>query len=443
VLNRYQKTFLGIAVLATFGVSAFSALAQQQAQAPAGQAQQGQQAPSGKQWKDRAEYDMYDAIIKATDPNKKLALINSWKEKYPNTDYSDERLQLYLLTYQQLGQGAKMVDVAKEMLAKDPKSLQAMATITALTPDLNNTAPDALDLGEKAARGIVQMEKPQGTADAEWNNLKAAAHRTLGWVAMQKKDNETAEQEFKQSLKINPNNGVLSYWLGTVIVAQKKPEKQSEALYHFARAVSYDGQNAVPAQGRQQIETYLSKAYNSFHGQDPKGLTELKTLAKSSPFPPADFKIKSATEIAIEEENRLKETNPPLALWMGIKKQLTDTNGEQYFADNLKGAAVPGGAAGVQKLKGTLIAHKPAARPTELVLGLADPTLPEVTLKLDSALPGKAEPGTEIEFEGVPSAFTKDPEFMVTFDVERDKLAGWPAQAAPATKKKAPVRRKK
>ena len=440
MLNRYQKTFLGIAVLASFGVSALSALAQEQAQAPAGQAQQGQQAPSGKQWKDRAEYDMYDAIIKATDPNKKLALINSWKEKYPTTDYSDERLQLYLLTYQQMGQGAKMVEIAKELLAKDPKSLQAMATITALTPDLNNTSPDALDLGEKAARGIVQMEKPQGTADAEWNNLKAAAHRTLGWIAMQRKDNETAEQEFKQSLKINPNNGVLSYWLGTVIVAQKKPEKQSEALYHFARAVAYDGQNAVPAQGRQQIETYLSKAYNSYHGQDPKGLAELKTLAKSSPFPPEDFKIKSATEIAIEEENRLKETNPPLALWMGIKKQLTDTNGEQYFSDNLKGAAVPGGAAGVQKLKGTLIAHKPAARPTELVLGLADPTLPEVTLKLDSALPGKAEPGTEIEFEGVPSAFTKDPEFMVTFDVERDKITGWPAQA-PA--RRAPVRRKK
>jgi tetratricopeptide (TPR) repeat protein len=434
---------MGFAVLATLGVSALSALAQQQGQAPAGQAQQGQQAPAGKQWKDRAEYDMYDAIVKGTDPSKKLALINSWKEKYPNTDYSDERLQLYLLTYQQLGQGAKMVEVAKEMLAKDPKSLQAMATITALTPDLNNTSPEALDLGEKAARGIVAMEKPQGTPDPEWNNLKAAAHRTLGWVAMQRKDNETAEQEFKESLKINPNNGVLSYWLGTVIVAQKKPEKQSEALYHFARAVAYDGQSAVPPQGRQQIETYLSKAYNSFHGQDPKGLAELKALAKSAPFPPEGFKIKSATEIAVEEENRLKETNPPLALWMGIKKQLTDTAGEQYFADNLKGAAVPGGAAGVTKLKGTLIAHKPAARPTELVLGLADPTIPEVTLKLDSPLAGKAAPGTELEFEGVPADFTKDPEFMLTFDVEKDKVVGWPAQAAPATKRKGTVRRKK
>ena len=56
-------------------------------------------------------------------------------------------------------------------------------------------------------------------------------------------------------------------------------------------------------------------------------------------------------------------------------------------------------------------------------------------------MPGKAEPGAEIEFEGVASGFTKEP-FTVTFDVEgRDKIGGWPAAAparkAPAGKKKA------
>ena len=37
---------------------------------------------------------------------------------------------------------------------------------------------------------------------------------------------------------------------------------------------------------------------------------------------------------------------------------------------------------------------------------------------------------------GVPTAFTKDP-FMLTFAVEsKDKIEGWPAQAAPAPKKR-------
>jgi len=48
-----------------------------------------------------------------------------------------------------------------------------------------------------------------------------------------------------------------------------------------------------------------------------------------------------------------------------------------------------------------------------------------------------------IQFEGVPSAFTKDP-FMLTFDVDsKDKIAGWPAQAAPPAKKRVVPRKKK
>ena len=52
-------------------------------------------------------------------------------------------------------------------------------------------------------------------------------------------------------------------------------------------------------------------------------------------------------------------------------------------------------------------------------------------------MPGKADKGTEIQFEGVPTAFTKDP-FMLTFDVQgKDKIEGWPAQATAPVKKRA------
>ena len=62
-------------------------------------------------------------------------------------------------------------------------------------------------------------------------------------------------------------------------------------------------------------------------------------------------------------------------------------------------------------------------KPKELVLAI-DNSAGDVTLKLDGALPGKMEPGGEIEFEGIAKSFTKDP-FMVTFDTERTKLSGW------------------
>jgi hypothetical protein len=62
---------------------------------------------------------------------------------------------------------------------------------------------------------------------------------------------------------------------------------------------------------------------------------------------------------------------------------------------------------------------------------VGDGTTPDATLVLDAPLPGKADPGVQIEFSGVPSSFTKDP-YMVTFDVEKKKIVGWPGKEAPA-----------
>ena len=142
---------------------------------------------------------------------------------------------------------------------------------------------------------------------------------------------------------------------------------------------------------------------------------------------------KTATEILEEKQAEFEKSNPQLALWKKIKDALVAENGAQYW-ESLKGTAPP-------KLKGKLVQQKPAIKPKELVLSV-DEDKPQVTLKLENPLPGKAEAGTELQFEGVPSEFTKDP-FMLTFTVDsKDKIEGWPAQAAPPPAKKV-IRRKK
>jgi len=258
---------------------------------------------------------------------------------------------------------------------------------------------------------------------------------------MQRKNNEVAEQNFVKSLQINPNAGDVAYWMGTVVLAQKKPEKQSLALYEFARAAAYDGPGGLNPQGRQQIDTYLTKAYTTYHG-DTTGLAELKTQAKANPLPPADFKIKSAMEVAAEKEEELKKTNPELALWLNIKGQLLAPEGQQYFDSSMKGAAVP-------KLKGWLVSAKPAARSKELMVSMEAKDQPaNVTLKLVNsegtaiALAGKPEVGGEIEFEGVGDAFTKEP-FMVTFNVEKAKITGLKEEKVAPAAKKGTVHKKK
>jgi tetratricopeptide (TPR) repeat protein len=436
-VQHFLRRLTWISAIAMAGAILGSAQTSQPAQSD--QAAPAAPAEKKKNYKDQQEYTLYDSVTKETDATKKLALLNTWKEKYPDSDFKPDRLQLFLTTYQQLGQPAKMIDTAKEILALTPKDITALYWITFLTPTAGNVSADALDTAEKAANGLLAAEKPAPVKDEDWTKAKAqtdaAAYTTLGWVAMQRKNDDAAEQNFKKSLAIDPKAAQVSYWLGTVILGEKKAEKQSEALFDFARAATYDGPEALNPDGRQKIDAYLTKVYTTLHG-DTSGLADLKALAKASAMPPADFKIKTGAEIASEKDEALKKSNPQLALWKSIKDSLAAADGEKYF-ESVKGAGLPGGANGVTKFKGWLVKADPATKSKELMVSMEGKDQPaDVTLKLvgedgktAAPLTGKPELGDEIEFEGIGDSFTKEP-FMVTFDVEKAKISGLKVEPA-------------
>ena len=64
---------------------------------------------------------------------------------------------------------------------------------------------------------------------------------------------------------------------------------------------------------------------------------------------------------------------------------------------------------------------------------------------MEEPLPGKMDPGGEIEFSGTAKAYTKEP-FMLTFEVEKEDISGWtgkgPAGPARTGAKKAPGKKK-
>jgi hypothetical protein len=67
--------------------------------------------------------------------------------------------------------------------------------------------------------------------------------------------------------------------------------KVSQALFFYARAATYEGPGSLAAQGRQQLDEFLRKAYSTYYGNNQVGLNELKSLAKTMPFPPQAFLI--------------------------------------------------------------------------------------------------------------------------------------------------------
>lgn len=432
------------------------------------------QAPAQKNWKDQQEYALYTEIIKPdAQPAARLQNLEKWKSSYPQSEYADTRMKIYLITYQQMNNHRAAFDTATEILKTDPNDAasiqEILGFIRALMPQQPNATLSAqnkadLETAEKVARGLLANpdavygadKKPQGVADDAWAKTKPTmvnfAQFTLGYIGVTQKDTAKAQAELNKTLQADASNAQASYMLAGVLLAQQKehPEEMPLALFEYARAASYDGPGALDANTRKNIDGFLTKAYTTYHGS-AQGLDQVKTLAKASAMPPADFKIKSTVDIAKEEEEKRQaaaKENPMLAFWNDIKEGVTQADAAKAaeYWEAMKGAGfppadkVPGG-----KFKGKLISATPETRPKELKIAVEKPDVADVTLVLEEPLPGKMDPGGDISFFGTAEDLSKSP-YMITFKVTKEDIEGWtgkgPAAPRPAgATKKAPAKK--
>jgi len=65
-----------------------------------------------------------------------------------------------------------------------------------------------------------------------------------------------------------------------------------------------------------------------------------------------------------------------------------------------------------------------------LTIGLIDPARAEIVVKLVTAFPNDADPGTVLEFEGIADAVSRNP-FALTVLSDPSKISGWPAAPPP------------
>jgi tetratricopeptide (TPR) repeat protein len=412
---------------------------------------------------DQAEYNLLTEAAKSLSAGnfaKAITDLDAWKAKYPKSDLAPNRLAFYVQAYAGAKQHDQAVSAAGELLSGDIDAAVGDAgsvvrvLFGAVLSAQQIPAPTAaqLEVAQKAAKLLGSYEKkPDGVPDANWAQARAQMRTTsaaaLIWVslapglqAMSKKDCATAETIYTKALAEYPDSAQAAWSLGTAqrCLYPKQPEKASAALYAFARAAVVDPVKGVadPKWQKGTVEPYVRQFYNRYHGEDAEGLKQLLAAAAQSPTPPAGFHIKSMTEIAEEKERQFAQSNPQLALWMKVKGALAASEGEAYFASSLKDTAVP-------QLRGVLLEAKPACRPKELLVIVPMPDAPrpteaEILLKLDKPIAGKPAPGTEFQWQGVPSAFTAQP-FLLTMDTESAKLdgiKGAPCGVAPARKKR-------
>ena len=382
---------------------------------------------------DRSEYDMVLTIRAEAVPQKRLVLLDQWKAKYPKTELLQVRRELYFSAYQSLGDNVQMLSVAREMVAAGGDNLVGLYWTTLLVPESKEVSPDLLGAGEQAARQLLAgldkyfgaAARPAATTPEAWKKrrteVELLAHRALGWIQWQRADYPGAEAEFAKYLSLDPNGAEISAWYGTVLALDRQPGTQAPALWHLARAASYRGAGALPDGQRRHLNGVLERLYTTYHG-DSTGLDELRTAAAAATMPPAGLTIETASAIALrKQDEELNRTNPQLAAWIRMRRQLEAPDGDTYFA-GIHGTPLP-------KLKGTLLRATPTNKPKELVLGVGDATAEEVILKLETAFPNEAEFGTVLEFEGTIDAFTRTP-FTLTVITNPEMIEGWPAPPA-------------
>ena len=405
-MNRGRKFHLLLACIALVGWASLS------------------QAQEASQWKNRAEYDAFTTITKATDPAQKVELADKYLTDYPETNFPDKVYEMKLKAYQQSNNTAKLEETAAKLLELKPDHFAATYILSYLTPRTDMAQdPAKLDravaLAQKGLGLVDALKKPPNASDdqfnAQKNQQKAVFHQTAGFVALQKKDYSAAATHLKQSSELNDKDALGFYWLGLAYLSPKPPEYDA-GIWAMARATSISGPAALPAATQTEVKTYLTKVYISRHG-DEEGLQELLAQAGTTAAPPYGFHVAT-----IDEQERFKpqepEPEPVRELTVKAEELGTFTDIQNYLQAGgekemdtwilLEGQVLP--------LPGRVVSStstviKLAVAPDAIAAeGVSDV---EVTLSAPLTGP-ELEVGKDIEFEGTITAYTNQP-FLLKF----------------------------
>ncbi len=375
--------------------------------------------PQEKQYKDRAEYDIITKVYGEADPAGKLALLDEWTSKYPETDYHLERSRFYLDSYQKTGKMPEAIEAAKELLGKVPGDFTANYVITLFSPNLGKADDATIETAMTASNGLIEAlpkqfgAKPDTVAQEAWDSARTqaetAALQTLGWAQMQKRDNTAAEESFEKVLALDPSRGQVSYWLGQVVLAQNEASKFDLAFFSFARAALYDGPNAMTPEGRAQVLDYVQNLIKKNFGDESFELywPKFEAMAKAGALPTERIELKSSQQLQFEAEQKSRKENPLLWQFKDLKTALTGPSGDGTWGA-LNGALTP-------KMRMYVRSATPPERPATINFSSEPGGAVEVVLNLENRRRTGVRSGTMLTFEGVAAGLSKEP-FRLTLN---------------------------
>jgi len=235
---------------------------------PAGQAApaagQAAAAPQGKrkpQAKTKPEYDAYNAAIALTDPAALEKAADDFAAKFPD---SELRTGLYTLTmerYQTSNNGAKMMEMARKVLAIDGDDPAALARLAVGL--LDSTRDTDLDKDQKFAEAKKNAEHALVTVETDVptagyppeqlagfkSSIRSDAYFVLGMVPFKANSWAEAEVNLRKSIEAFPQSpdAFTHLELGVALDMQNK---YPEAMKYVDRAVELTKDRADSGVGK-------------------------------------------------------------------------------------------------------------------------------------------------------------------------------------------------
>ena len=141
-----------------------------------------------KKFRNAGETEMYNTAIRDTnDPAKQIQDLDAWAQRYPHSDFVDDRLYLYVQAYARVkpAQPARLLDYGAQLIAKDVKTvfqdpqqvLVVLYLVTANATMMPDPSYAQLKAGARAARELLDGLPTFFAADRQPPNVSAAEWR--------------------------------------------------------------------------------------------------------------------------------------------------------------------------------------------------------------------------------------------------------------------------
>ncbi|MGH9397548.1 MAG: tetratricopeptide repeat protein [Terriglobia bacterium] len=257
------------------------------------------QAAKKPQWKSRAEYDAYQAMLKGTTPQQKIQLADAFLQKYPTSDFSFAADLLKVQEYQQLSETPQAVAAARASLKANPNNLPALNYLSLVfpytfkpgSPDSATELTQATSEAKQGLQMLQETQKPAGASqeqfDAEVKRDRANFNRALGFAALQQKDYADAITYLKAVVQDSPDDSYAYSFLGQAYL-YTKPADYNSALWFLARGEALAKKANTP--NLEGLTKLYDQWYEFRHGSNA-GENDVVTEAASSPTPPAGFNV--------------------------------------------------------------------------------------------------------------------------------------------------------